>query len=107
MPGGAVDLEEIVDDGPAQVEIAQQHRTLRQVGFRQRQVDGGESLALGRRRAGDDGGVQRLQRLQVVQARAQRAKLFGGSFVRIVEVQQVGFGRRVELHHLHVASMPG
>ena len=80
-----------MDDGPAQVEIAQQHRALGQVGLRQRQVDGGEGLAFGRRRAGDDDGVQRLQGLQVVQPRAQRAELFGRRFVRVVQIQQVRF----------------
>jgi len=34
----AIDLEEIVDDGTPQVEIAQQHRALGQVRLRQRQL---------------------------------------------------------------------
>ena len=37
--GSALDLKQIVDDGPAQIEIAQQHGAFRQVRLRQRQVD--------------------------------------------------------------------
>src|SRR5471032_3545453 len=91
--GGAVDLEQLVNDGPAEVEIAQQHRAFGQVRLRQREVDGGKRLSLRGRGTGDDDGVKWLQGLQMIQPGAQGAEFLGRCLMRVAKIQKVRLGR--------------
>src|ERR1700677_270616 len=81
---------------PAKIEISEQDGTLRQVRFRQREIDRRKSLSLSGRGTADDDGVQGLHRLEVIHARAQRTEFFSGRFVRVIQVEQVRFRSRLE-----------
>ena len=92
--GAAVDAEQRVNDGPAEIEIGQQRDVACQVRLRQREIGGGKRFAFGRRRAGDHQRMNRLQALHVIEARAQGAEFFHGRFVRPrhVDQQRIGGG---------------
>ena len=97
--GAAVDLQHVVDDGPAEIEIAEQSVVAGELRLRHREIDGREALAFRGRRAGDQRRVDRLQTLHVIQPRAQRTELLGGSFVGMDDVEQQRFFRRFVRNH--------
>jgi hypothetical protein len=102
--GGAVYLKQIVDQRPAQVEVSEQDPVFGQVRLGQSQVHGGEGLALGGRWAADHDGVQRLQRLQVIQTRAQSPEFLGRGFMRTLQIEQVRLRGGLEGNLRHIVQ---
>ena len=105
--GAAVDAEQRVNDRPAEIEVREQRGVARQMRLHQRQIRGRKRLAFGGRRTGHHHGVNRLQRLHVIEARAQRAELLHGRFMRPGHIDQQRIGGGAERNLLHLLQQVG
>ena len=92
-PGRLGDAEQPVHRRAPQVGVDEQHALLELLRHRQREVRGGQALAVALVRAGDDDGADRASVLGALDARPQRAVLLGGERLRRERRDEV----RVEL----------
>ena len=91
-------LESLVNGWSAKIEIRQQDSFVSQLGLGQGEIGCRKRLTFRRRRACDDQGMEWLQRLQMVQASAQRAELFRRSLARFVRINEKRIAQGMEFH---------
>ena len=94
MPGRDWDLKSFIDGGTAEVEIGQKNALIGELRLGESEVGGGEGFALGRGGAGDHQGVERLQRLQVIEPSAERAEFLGRGFAGLGRIDQKSVAQR-------------
>ena len=80
----------------AEVEIGDQNRVVGQVRFGQSQIHGRERFPFRRRGAGHHHGMQRLQRLHVIQLSAQTSEFFARRLHGTMQIDQMRLRGRIE-----------